>query len=189
MECRDVVNETLESGLVRVVGLPGAVLYEGRERPDHCEQLVVIGQHRFDTVATRVRNLDLSFSHLSDTSFDDLHLHGTVSVGAAVFVGGFAAGRCAVDAWPSGWLHVLELAAAARALRWQFGGALDASGAIPAPLPGFAQFTNPCRLARADLAEEHDQALLHLPPPRRFEVVALNGEVLIEHSTVQRGDR
>lgn len=93
MECRDVVNEALESGLVRVVCLPGAVLYECGEGPDHCEHLVVIGQHRFDAVATRVGYLDLSFSHFGDAPLDDLYFHGAVSVGAAVFGRSLAASR------------------------------------------------------------------------------------------------
>ena len=76
-----------------------------------------------------------------------------------------------------------------RALRGQLHGTSDSSNAVKTPLPGLMQFAEPCRFVWAKLAQEHDQALLHGPPSRPSELVALDGEEPVEHSAVQCGDR
>jgi hypothetical protein len=78
--------------------------------------------------------LDAAFPYLGDELLDDLHLDGAVAVGAAVFVGGLAAGGRAVQARPTRGLHFYELGAAPSAGGRQLDSALDADGPVATAL-------------------------------------------------------
>lgn len=97
---------------------------------------VVVGQYRLDAVDSRVGHIDAALSDLGDASLDDLHLDGSVAVGSAVFIRGFAAGRGAVDTRSTRRLDLSELATAASALGGQFHGPSDPGRAVETPLPG-----------------------------------------------------
>lgn len=106
-------------------------------------------------------------------------------MGAAVFVGGLAAGGRAVQAWPAGGLHFFELGAASGASGWQLDSALNTYRSVTTALLSLLAFATALCLVGVDLAEQHDHAL-SLRPHRRVGLVSVHCGELLEHALVER---
>ena len=67
---------------------------------------------------------------------------------------------------------------------WQFDSALDPDGSVATTLLRLLPFTAACGLVGADLAEQHDDALVLGPCPRVGFVSVYGGE-LCQHALVE----